>query len=119
MEHQDEVSYEAKIRESPEFALRESSEHFDHTNAVYRTLRRLVERLDEAQIPYALIGALALNEHGYARMTIDIDLVITHRGLERFWNEFVGRGYRPAFAGARKTFRDTDTQVGIDFVLSG
>ena len=112
-------TYEAKMRQSPNYALRESSAHFDHNNAVYRTLHRLTERLDEAKIPYALIDALAMNEHGYERMTTDIDLVMTREGLERFRAEFVGRGYRFAFQGARKTFRDTDTQVKIEIIATG
>lgn len=113
------ITYELKIRQSPEFALREMSAHFDHTNAVYRTLQRLIQRLDKARIPYALIGALALNQHGYLRATVDIDLVMTREGVQKFREEFVGRGYRPAFAGARKTFRDTDTQVRIEVVTTG
>lgn len=114
-----ESTYEYKIRQSPEFALRESSAHFDHDNAVYRTLYRLADRLEEAKIPYALVGALAMNEHGYARMTTDIDLVMTREGLERFREQFVGRGYKLAFQGARKTFRDTDTQVKIEIIATG
>ncbi len=114
-----EFTYEAKIRQSPEFALRESSAHFDHDNAVYRTLYRLADRLEYAKIPYALVGALAMNEHGYARMTTDIDLVMTREGLEQFREQFVGRGYSLAFQGARKTFRDTDTQVKIEIIATG
>lgn len=113
------ITYELKIRQSPEFALREMSAHFDHTNAVYRTLQRLIQRLDKARIPYALIGAIALNQHGYLRATVDIDIVMTREGLQKFREEFVGRGYRPAFEGARKTFRDTDTQVRIEVVTTG
>ncbi len=114
-----EFTYESKIRQSPEFALRELSAHFDHNSAVYRTLYRLTERLDEAKIPYALVGALAMNEHGYERATTDVDLVMTREGLEQFREQFVGRGYRLAFQGARKTFRDTDTQVKIEIIATG
>jgi len=31
----------------------------------------------------------------------------------------VGRGYRPAFSGARKTFRDAETGVRIEIVTAG
>ena len=112
-------TYEYKIRQSPEYALRESSAHFDQNNAVYRTLHRLIARLDEANIPYALVGALALNEHGYARMTTDIDVVMTRAGLEKFREQFLGLGYRPAFPDAYKTFRDTEDQVKIDVLITG
>ncbi len=119
MADSNEFTYEAKMRQSPDYALRESSAHFDHNNAVYRTLHHLIARLDEARIPYALIGALAMNAHGYERMTTDIDLVMTREGLEKFQEQFVGRGYRLAFQGARKTFRDTDTQVKIEIITAG
>jgi len=119
MADSNEFTYEAKMRQSPDYALRESSAHFDHNNAVYRTLHHLIARLDEARISYALIGALAMNAHGYERMTTDIDLVMTCEGLEQFREQFVGRGYRLAFQGAQKTFRDTDTQVKIEIIATG
>ena len=72
-----ELTYEAKIRQSPEFALRESSAHFDDNNAVWHTLRNVTRDLDAAGIPYMLVGAMALNHHGYARMTTDVDLIMT------------------------------------------
>ena len=31
----------------------------------------------------------------------------------------MGRGYRPAFSGAVKTFRDTETEVRIEIVTAG
>jgi hypothetical protein len=31
----------------------------------------------------------------------------------------VGRGYRPAFTGAEKTFRDTETNVRVEVVTAG
>lgn len=55
-----ELTYEAKIRASPEFALRELSAHFDYNNAVWRTLRHIAKDLDDAGIPYMLVGAMAL-----------------------------------------------------------
>ena len=115
----DELTYEQKIRESPEFALRELSAHFDYNNAVWQTLNRLAAYLDEAGIPYLLVGAMAMNQHGYERATTDVDLIMTPEGLALFRERFVGRGYRPQYEGALKTFRDTDTQVRIEVILAG
>ena len=42
------------------------------TGPVYKTLGDLASRLEAAGIPYALIGALALGEHGLDRMTVDV-----------------------------------------------
>ena len=75
------------------------------------TLRRLAQDLEERGIEYAVIGAVALNQHGYQRFTHDIDLLMTPEGLDRFRAELVGRGYRPAFEGAVKTFRATALNV--------
>jgi hypothetical protein len=113
------IEYEAHIRQSPEFALRELSAHFDYNNAVWRTLQRLAKALDEANIPYMLVGAMALNQHGYERATTDVDLIMTAEGLVQFREQFLGKGYRPQFDGAQKTFRDTDTQVRIEVIVSG
>jgi len=89
------------------------------TGKVHETIRTLVADLDRAKIDYALIGAMALNAHGYRRETVDVDVLVRPEGLERFRKEFVGRGYRPAFEGAKKAFRNTQTGVQVDFVASG
>jgi predicted nucleotidyltransferase len=38
-------------------------------------LRRLLERLSEAEVSYVLVGGLAVNAWGYLRATRDVDLV--------------------------------------------
>ncbi len=81
-------------------------------------LDRLVSDLERKGIPYAIIGALALNQHGFQRLTVDIDILLTAEGLERFQNKLIGLGYRPAFEGARKNFR-TSENVPIDVIISG
>lgn len=113
------LPYETQLRASFDRALRESSAHFAGASAVVDSLRRLAERLDAEGIPYALIGALALGAHGYLRMTADIDLVMTAEGLEAFRARLVGRGYRPAFEGAQRSFRDVASEVRIEVVESG
>jgi hypothetical protein len=85
---------------------------------VYRTLDRLTSSLDDAQIPYALIGAMALNEYGYQRTTVDVDILLTREGLESFKQRCLGRGYIEKFPGSRG-LRDTETGVAIDIVLAG
>jgi len=99
--------------------LREASAYFAGKGQLHGTLRRLTQRLDAAGIPYALLEGLALAEHGYPRLTEDIGLLLTPSGLERFRQRLVGRGYRPAFSGAKKTFRDTETGVRIEIVTAG
>ena len=111
--------YEHLLRQGGERMLREASAYFAGEGRLYSTLRRLTQRLNVEGIPYTLLGGLALAEHGYPRLTEDIDLLLTPSGLERFRQQLVGRGYRPAFSGAKKTFRDTETGVRIEIVTAG
>lgn len=82
-------------------------------------LSRLVRDLETHHIDYAVIGAVALNQHGFQRLTVDIDILLTKDGLDRFRNELVGLGYRPAFEGAKKKFRTTNENIPIDVITTG
>lgn len=85
---------------------------------VRTTMRRLAERLSSERIPYAVLGGMALGEHGYVRMTDDVDVLVEAEGLERFVAALVGRGYAPAFRGATRAFRDVETGVRIEFLVA-
>lgn len=113
------VDYEVRLRQSLDSTLREASEFFMGGGDVRRTMRRLAERLAAESIPYAVLGAMALGEHGYVRMTEDVDIVLTSQGLERFVSACVGRGYAPAFVGATRAFRDTETGVRVEILVTG
>jgi hypothetical protein len=62
---------------------------------------------------------MALNLHGFERMTVGLDLLKTPEALARFRDEIVGLGYTPAFQGARKRFKATVTGVPVDIIASG
>lgn len=111
--------YEQRLQQGGDVMLREASAYFAGSGVLHVTLHRLAQRLAAEGIAYALIGGLAMAEHGYVRLTEDIDLVLTVNGLEQFHHRLVGRGYRPAFNGARKTFRDSETGVRIEVLTSG
>ena len=119
MAEEQEAAFERLLRRGGDRVLREASAYFAGAGRLYGAVRRLVQRLDAEDIPYALLGGLALAEHGYPRLTEGIDLLLTPSGLERFRQQLVGRGYRPAFSGAKKTFRDTETGVRIEIVTTG
>ena len=51
---------------------------------VQRAAKRLAAALGEMNIPYAICGALAVTAHGHARLTQDVDVLLTVEGLERF-----------------------------------
>src|SRR5258708_7092281 len=90
------------LRFTGEFHMGESS--------VHAALRALADRLDALHIPYAVVGALALNEYGYRRATVDIDVLLTADGLARFKQEWLGRGYVERVPGNRGV---RDTQHGV------
>jgi len=108
-----------KIISSPVSAYEEGLRFFMGQGTLNETLRRVVKDLETYGISYSVIGAVALNQHGYRRFTEDIDLLLTREGLEKFRNELVGRGYRPAFEGATKKFRTTTENVTVEIITTG
>ena len=99
-------------------AVREAERFFMATDAVHRALEKLVGLLAAARTPYALVGAMALNEYGYRRVTVDVDILLAREGLEAFKRAHLGRGYLEKFPGSRG-MRDTENGVDIDVVLAG
>jgi hypothetical protein len=85
---------------------------------VHKALEKLARTLDDLNIPYAIIGAMALNEFGYRRVTVDVDVLLTAEGLARLRAETLGRGYVEKFPGSRG-LRDAEHGVDIDVVLAG
>lgn len=90
-----------------------------HKLAVEEAIDRLAARLNDAQIPYALVGAMAMAAHGHYRFTTDIDVLTTKEGLARIHNTLAGLGYVPAFQGATKSLRDAVKNVNVDFITTG
>lgn len=104
---------------SPTRAYAEGLRFFRGDGMINEALKRLTDDLNKNEIDYAVIGAVALNNHGYRRFTEDIDLLLTTDGLKRFTETLVGLGYRPAFTGATKKFRTTGENIPVDIVTAG
>lgn len=98
--------------------IEEAERFFMGDSKVQRSARKVVRLLEEDEIPYALIGAMALNVYGYERVTVDVDLLLTRDGLEAFKTKHLGLGYVQKFPGS-KGLRDTEHGVTIDVVLAG
>jgi len=96
-----------------------ADDFFMKKGIVFETMRRLAQRLDAEAIPYAVIGGMALAAHGYVRMTLDVDILLTPEGLARFREKLVGRGYDEDFPGAAKSFRDSETNVKVEIITAG
>jgi hypothetical protein len=107
------------IMSSPALAYAEGLKFFRGIGMLNDALTKLVADLDRNGIDYAVIGAVALNQHGYHRFTEDIDLLLTKEGLEKFRQSLVGLGYRPAFPSALKKFRTTAENIPVEIITAG
>lgn len=90
-----------------------------HAGDIAAALESLRQRLAREEIPFAVIGALALRHHGYVRHTEGIDILTTPEGLDRIHATIVGRRLVPRGPGLRKSLRETAHEVSIDVVTSG
>jgi hypothetical protein len=112
------IAYEQALKHDKMWGFREGSMHFEKDSAVHKTLQRVVKRLDELGIPYAVVGAMAFFFHGYERFTSDVDLLVTPEGLKEVHRCLEGLGYVPPFAGS-KHLRDTESGVRVEFLVTG
>ena len=83
-----------------------------------RALYKLTEILESENLPYAIIGAFALNEYGHHRVTVDVDLVMREEHLQEFKQRYLGRGYAERVASTGKLI-DTEHAVNIDVLSTG
>lgn len=85
---------------------------------VQKAVLKLVSILEAEGLPYAIIGALALNEYGHRRVTVDVDLVMREEHLHTFKARWLGRGYEERVVGTGK-LRDTEHGVNVDVLSTG
>lgn len=85
---------------------------------VHEAMRKLCAALEADEISYAVAGAMALNAHGYQRVTTDVDVLLTREGLASFKAKHLGRGWVERFPGS-KGMRDTEFNVKIDVLITG
>jgi hypothetical protein len=88
--------------------------HAEAQTALYK----LAAILEAEGLPYAVIGALALNEYGHRRVTVDVNLVMRPADLEEFKRRHLGHGYAERVAGSGK-LGDTELGVDIDVLCTG
>lgn len=82
-----------------------------------KAARKIADRLRELGIPYVVAGGLAVAAHGYARVTVDVDLILTREGLAEFKNRSLGLGWVERFRGS-KGVKDAEFGVQIDVLTS-
>jgi hypothetical protein len=110
--------YEHLLRQDRSWAMDEGDRHFRKESDVFRALRKVTRRLEELGIPYAVAGAMALDAHGFRRLTIDVDILVRRDALQVIHEKLEGLGYVPPFTGS-KNLRDTEYGVRIEFLVAG
>ena len=112
------IAYEKLLDGDTQWAFLEGSMHFEKESAVHKALMKIVKRLDELGIDYAVAGGMALFFHGFRRFTEDVDILVNRESISKIHDELSGLGYLPVFSGS-KNLRDTECGVGIKFIIAG
>jgi hypothetical protein len=92
--------------------LRESS----GSSNIERTLQRAVKVLALFQVPHYVCGGFAVQEHGYPRFTIDVDIIVPDVDLAR--EKLCMNGFKEN-PGSKMTVTDRETKVEIDLLPGG
>ena len=97
------------------YALRENT----GTSGIVETARTAAAMLAEHDIPHLVVGGLALQEHGYPRMTIDVDMVVPDvlEAVEFLTASLTGPFYR--VPGVNDRVEDRRNGVMIDLLPAG
>ncbi len=98
--------------------MSEGDRHFGREGQVFETMRRIARRLDGLGVSYAVAGGMSLDAHGFRRLTVDVDILVTRAGLGIIHEKLEGLGYVPPFTGS-KNLRDTESGVRIEFLVAG
>lgn len=89
------------------------------TSGLIETARDAVGTLAHFEIPHLIVGGLAVQEHGYPRMTIDVDIVVPDVGeaVEFLTAGVTGPFYR--IRGIDDRVEDRRNEVKIDLLPAG
>jgi hypothetical protein len=98
--------------------LKEVSLFFEGKDEVTKSLRRLVKRLEQAKIPYVIVGGMAVFAQGYKRTTDDVDVLLAAEGFEEFKSRFVPKNYTQ-MPGRPRRFIDRINKRTLDVLVAG
>ena len=89
------------------------------TSGVLQTARAAVSKLADFDIPHLVVGGIAVQEHGYPRVTIDVDLVVPDvlEAVEFLTADLSGPFFRVPDCDDR--VEDRRTGVKIDLLPAG
>jgi hypothetical protein len=112
------LPYEQRLRADRGWSMDEGDRHFQHGSQVFETMRKIARRLDDLGIPYAVAGGMSLDAHGFRRLTVDVDILVTRDSLNFIHQHLEGPGYVQPFTGS-KNLRDAEFGVRIEFLVAG
>ena len=92
---------------------------FQGKDEVHQTMRRVASVWNEAGIPYAIVGGMAVNAHKYRRTTDDVDLLLTPEGLGGIREAVRRRRTTQPDPDGRDRFIDRENGVSIDILVTG
>jgi len=89
------------------------------TSGLVKSARKAVEVLADHGIPHLIVGGLAVQEHGYPRMTVDVDIVVPDvlEALEFLTASVTGPFYR--IPKCEDRVEDRRNGVRIDLLPAG
>jgi hypothetical protein len=99
-------------------SLREAGRFFTGCGKVHHAMRELAVKLDRANIPYAVVGGMAVNAHGHRQTTDDTDVLLSRDSLARFQTVVAAENYELQ-SERRWRFLDRVQGTPIDTVITG
>lgn len=78
------------------------------------SLQALLSALEDAEVRYLIAGGLAVNAHGYQRLTQDVDLIVLLEpdNVLRTFGVLESIGYKPLVPVTAEGFADPETRMG-------
>ncbi|HMP81120.1 MAG TPA: hypothetical protein PKA41_00260 [Verrucomicrobiota bacterium] len=99
------------VREHDAYILRENT----GTSGVVESARTAVELLADHDIPHLIVGGLAVQEHGYPRVTMDVNIVVPDvmEAVEWLTANLTGPFYRVADFPDRVEYRRNGVMIDV------
>lgn len=98
--------------------LKEVSRFFAGRGEVHQTMRRLARLLEKADIPYAVIGGMAVNAHRFHQTTNDVNVLLNAAGFSDFRSRFVPDRFTPTLKRFQR-FTDRKNGIEVSFHVTG
>jgi hypothetical protein len=98
--------------------IKEIDMFFQGTDPVHQTMNRVVAKLEEGKISYAIVGGMAVNAHRHERTTKDVDFLVTAEGLKVFRDLYLHKVFVPV-PGRPRRYEDPANKVCFDLLVTG